>query len=262
MPLLSSTRKAATLSPPLPVHNSILNRQGLAFRRGQFSLLASAPGVGKSLFATNLAIRTQIPILFLSADSDEWTVKTRACSILTGTPLDQVEKHLNNGDDDSWEDVYAGFLRQADHVDWCFQTDIDLEFVVLRMQAHAEMRGDYPQLIVLDNLANCIQDSDNEYAELRAICRELQRIARGTNAHVMALHHVKGAKEDGLKPIGMGDLLGNIGKIPEVVLGLARAGDNLCTLTIAKNRGGKSGQAIQLPVDYSRATVGGYELHQ
>lgn len=256
MPLLSTTRKAASLSPPLPIANSILGRHGLAFRRGQFSLLAAAPGVGKSLFATNLAIRTPVPCMFFSADSDEWTVKTRACSILTSTPLDDIEKHLN---DEQWEAYYADFLRQSDHVDWCFQTDIDVEFLVLRLQAHAEIRGDYPQLIVVDNLTNCVTDSDNEYAELRGICRELQRIARMTNAHVLALHHVKGQKESGDKPIGMGDLLGNIGKLPECVFGLNRNGENMVNLHVAKQRGGKSGMSIELPVNYPTATVGGYQ---
>ena len=257
MALLSSTRKAATLSPPLPINNSILNRHGLAFRRGQFSLLAAAPGVGKSLFATNLAIRTPIPALFFSADSDEWTVKTRACSILTGTPLDDVDKQLSNPNDEAWEDYYAGHLRQADHVDWCFQTDLDMEFVVFRLQAHAEMRGDYPHLIVVDNLGNTV-DPENEGTQLKANCQELQRIARSTNSHVLALHHVKGAKEDGTRPIGLGDLLYNTGKIPELVLGLSRSGENECHLTVCKNRGGKSGQQLQLPVHYATATIGGY----
>jgi hypothetical protein len=258
VPLLSTTRRAAVLSPPLPVPHSLFAGNGLSFRRGQFSLMASAPGVGKSVFATNLSIRTRVPVLFFSADSDEWTVRTRACAILSGTQLDDIEKNLN---DEAWEAFYADKLAAANHIDWCYQSDIDLEFLVLRLQAHAELRGDYPHLIVVDNLGNTVADQDNEYAELRGTCRELQRIARSTNAHILALHHVKGAKENGVQPIGLGDLLGNIGKISEVVLGMNRLpGDpNAVNISVAKNRGGKSQQQIRMPLDYATATLGGFE---
>jgi len=255
MPLLSTARHTVTLSPPLPVQNRLFNANGLSFRRGQFSILAAAVAVGKSVFAENLALFTKAPALFFSADSDEWTVRTRACAILSGAMLDDVEKNLH---DEGWETFYADKLRNADHVDFCYRTDIDLEFVVRRLEAYTEMRGDYPHLIVLDNLANTVTDNDNEGAELRAICRDLQRIARETKAHVMALHHVVGPKENGLQPIGVGDLLYKIGKIPELVLGLHRNGENAVTLTVPKSRGSKSGLSLPLSMHYPTATVGGY----
>lgn len=255
MPLLSASRKATVLAPPLPVSNTVFASAGLAFRRNQFSLVTAAPGVGKTLFATNLCIRTPVPSLYFSADSDEWTVKQRACSILSGVPLATVEQQLN---EEAWEAYYADHLRATDHIDWCFQSDIDTEFIVYRMQAYAELRGDYPQLIIVDNLGNAVVDQDNEGSELKAACRELQRIARHTKAHVMALHHVKGSKENGDKPIILGDLLYNIGKIPEMVLGLHRDPATGFTVTVPKNRGGKSGLALPLGVDYNTAIVGGW----
>lgn len=255
MSLLSSSRKATVLSPPLPVVNRQFAQHGLVFRRGQFSLVAAAPGVGKSVLATNLVVRTQVPAFYASADSDEWTVKQRACSILTGQQLSLVEQQLN---EEAWEEFYADKLRSADHVDWSFQTDIDPEYIGLRLNAYAEARGDFPSLIIIDNLGNTVVDQDNEAAELRAACRDLQSLARRTKAHVMALHHVKGPKENGDKPILLGDLLYNLGKIPEVVLGLHRDPQGVM-LTVPKYRGGKHGMTIPLNLDYSTATVGGFQ---
>jgi hypothetical protein len=258
MPLLSARRQTTTLAPPLPVANTIFASAGLVFRQGQFSILAAAPGVGKTVVATNLCIRTPVPAIYFSADSDEWTVKQRACSILSGVELTEVETRLG---DDAWDDHYTDMLRKADHVDWCFQSDIDTDFIVTRLQAYAELRGDYPRLIVVDNLGNTVVDQDNEGSELRATCRELQRIARNTGAHVMALHHVAGAKENGLQPILLGDLLYKIGKIPEQVLGLYWAGGEQYaspTMTAPKYRGGKGGLTIPLGIDYTKATVGGF----
>lgn len=259
MPLLSASRKATVLAPPLPVSNSVFAQHGLVFRRGQLSLVAAAPSVGKTLFATNLGIRTPVPALYFSADSDEWTVKQRACSILSGVKLNTVEQQLG---EEAWDQYYTDQLRHTDHVDFCFQTDIDPEFIVQRIFAYAELRGDYPQLIVVDNLGNTVVDQDNEGAELRATCRELQRLARITGAHVMGLHHVTGPKENGLQPILLGDLLWKLGKIPEMVLGLnwtdvQRSGLNV---TVPKFRGGKGGISFQLPVDYTTATIGGFKV--
>jgi hypothetical protein len=269
MPLLSASRKATVLAPPLPVTNSVFAQHGLVFRRGQLSLVAAAPSVGKTLLAANLSIRTPASSavpggpprgnLYFSADSDEWTVKQRACSILTGVKLNTVEQQLG---EDSWDQFYTDTLRLADHVDWCYQTDIDPEFIVQRIFSYAELRGDFPQLIVVDNLGNTVVDQDNEGSELRAICRELQRLARITGAHVMGLHHVTGPKENGLQPIFLGDLLYKLGKIPEQVLGMnwidvQRSGLNV---TVPKFRGGKGGISFQLPVDYTTATVGGFQV--
>jgi replicative DNA helicase len=258
MPTLYLPRpRAAQLAPPLPVNNRVLNGAGLAFRRGQFSIMAAAPGVGKSVFATNLALRAKVPTLFLSADSDEWTVMTRACSILSGVPLATVEDNLN---EESWQDWYGGLLMGSEHVDWCFQSRIDIEFICNRILAFEEIYGEPPQLVVVDNLKNTVMDPERQYAELEGICLELQEVARLEQCHVLALHHVKGAKEDGRSPIGLGDLLGNIDKIPEVVLGLnwPNASRDSLTLTVPKNRGGPSGQHLYLDIDYSRATVGGF----
>lgn len=257
MPVLSASRKAVVLAPPLPVQNSVFSQAGLVFRRGQFSLVAAAPSVGKTLFATNLTIHTPVPALYFSADSDEWTVKQRACSILTGTQLDVVEQQLN---DETWEQFYTDKLRSLDHIDFCYQTDIDPEFIVQRMLAYGELRGEWPQLVIVDNLGNTVEDPESQGAELQSSCRELQKLARKTKAHVMALHHVVGPKENGDKPILLGDLIHKVGKLPELVIGLSWTDQSRTQLlmNVPKFRGGKGGIAFQLPIDYTRATISGF----
>jgi hypothetical protein len=74
----------------------------------------------------------------------------------------------------------------------------------------------------------------------------------------MGLHHAKGQYETGDKPVNLGALLYNIGKIPEMVLGLHRDPATGFTVTVPKNRGGKSGMALPLGVDYNTARVGGF----
>lgn len=260
MPLLSTARSSTTLAAPLPISNQHLQAAGVALRQNQFSLLAAAPGVGKSLLASNIAVRSPMPSLYFSADSDEWTAKTRAASILTKYDLGQVDQWLNEGG--KAEAYVMQALAKADHVDWCFRTDLDLDFIAYRIKANEELNGAFPRFVVVDNLGNAVADQESETAELKGMCRELQVMARKTGAHFLGLHHVVGPKENGDQPIGLGDLIGKIGKIPEVVLGLSRNPQNPTgelILTVPKNRGGKAGSHIRLPVDYSKAWIGGFK---
>lgn len=254
MAVLSSL--VGVMPPALPERAGFLREAGVKLRRSQFSIVAAAPAVGKSTVATNYAIRTGVPSLYFSADSDEWTVRPRCAAILTGKPLAGVEQDLT---DPAWLPFYQETLSQADNVDWCYRSDIDLDFIIQRVKAHKEVRGPAsPSLIVVDNLTNTVT-SDDEYGELRGTCRALQGLARTTGAHVMALHHVTGAKENGDQPIWLGDLLGKIGKIPEIVIGFNRMDQQWLNMTVAKNRGGPSGRQYAVSIDYSRATVGGFQ---
>lgn len=253
MPLLSTSQKTTALAPALPISNRVFDQLRLYLRQGQFTILASAPSVGKSVFARNLVVKTKIPSLFFSADSDEYTVKTSVLGAVTQRELVEIERNLQ---DDSWEDYYNEHLRQADHVEWSFNTDITLDYIEQKLEAYAEMYGDYPKLTVIDNLSDMLADADGDvYIELRRICRELRAIARNTHCHVIALHHLTGEYEDGMKQVTLKALEGKVGKIPENVLGLNWTPHQTVEMTVPKARGTKRGMAVPISLDYSKALV-------
>ena len=260
MALLSATnRKAATLAPALPINLHPLSRY-VKFRQGQMSMIAASPGAGKSVMATNIAVRCNVPVLFFSADSDEYTVRQRVLAILTGQTLEAVESGLK---DPQWFEYFGQQILAADHIDWDFTADIDADYITKRLKAYCELREDWPKLIVVDNLGNSVVDMDNEYSELRSMMRELKATAGITQAHVMVLHHVKGFHElenNRATPISTGSLQYNLGKIPEIVLGLNRPTDSEVNLSVPKNRGGKSDLQLPLLLDYSRSTIEGFEV--
>lgn len=258
MALLSAQRKSVTLAPALPIRLTPFDQHRLVLRQGQFTLLASAPSVGKSVVARNVVVNTRdIRSLYFSADSDEYTVKTTVMGMLTGEAMAEIEKKLTS---DAWEHYYQQQLHSADHVDWCFSPEINLDFIANRMKAHTEMYGEFPKLAVVDNIGDMVTEGEEEYAELRSICRELRKMARYTDAHIIGLVHVKGAFEDGQKAVTMGSLLGNLAKTPENVLGLNWT-DPTCSrvqMIVAKARGAKRGAVIPLDLNYDNATVGGF----
>lgn len=258
MALLSSARRSTALAPPLPISNRILNSAGVVLRRGQFSMLAAAPSVGKSTVARNLCIFSRdVRSLYFSADTDEYTVRKNAISVLTGSPLNQVDSQLES---ESWDSYYNNKLTEVDHVDWQYGTDVDPETIALQMNAYSERWGDYPDLVVVDSLGNTVEDDENEIAELKANCRELHRMARATKCHIMALHHLTGEYEDGDKPVTLKALKGKVGQWPELAIGLSwprgkEAGALL--MTVPKNRNGERGLQIEVPIDYATGLIGG-----
>lgn len=255
---LASTRQTSVLAPPLPIRNKVFDQLRLYLRLGQFTILGAAPSVGKSIFARNLVVKTAVPSLYLSADSDEYTVKTGVAACLTGQTLEVVEKQM---EEEAWDNYYLDLFTSVDHVDWCFNPDIDLDFLENRMNAYAEIEGDYPKLLVIDNLSDMVTDEDGDiYVELRRICRELRVIARKTHCHILALHHLTGEYEDGLKTVTLKSFEGKVGKVPENALGMywGDKGQQQVILTVPKARGTKRGMEVPIKMDYERALIGDF----
>ena len=66
---------------PLPDAWRSLAAKQIKFRRGQVCMVAAQPNAGKSMFALIYAIKTKVPTLFFSADTDTTTVAIRAAAL-------------------------------------------------------------------------------------------------------------------------------------------------------------------------------------
>ncbi len=233
-----------------------LSNRGFYLRRGQTSLTVAAPGVGKSALWLNLALRMHAPCVYWSADTDRHDVTMRALAALTGYTMDQCGEYAAAGSINT-----AELLHKADHISWVFDPDITGEHVTARLRAFAEINGQYPELVIVDNLSNTVTGQD-EYAELRQVTRAMQKIARQTNAHVAMLHHALGEYENGDRPIPQGGALGKLAKTPEQMLTLFNAAENQMAVAIVKNRSGKPDPMAKRPIllstDFSRASVFGF----
>lgn len=221
----------------------------------------AAPGVGKSQIWLNLAQRIGCPTLYWSADTDSAEVFLRSGAISTGFTTDQIEQYLGS---ESAEWITDKIEKQSRHIDFVFDSPITGSMLDQRMAAFATMRGEWPALVVLDNLSNAIQNPADEYAEIRAVQTQAQVVARTTGAHVAILHHAKGEYDSGSKPIPQSGGLQNPFKIPAVGLTAYRPDeDDRIAINLVKLRGGKSDPAarhpITLPIDFSRASLLGYE---
>ncbi|MER6102384.1 AAA family ATPase [Streptomyces sp. NPDC001832] len=212
---------------PLPSPFRGLARHEVEFRRGEFSLIAAGPGTGKSLFALNLALYGNIPVMYYSADSNAATQLTRATAILTGDNVKDVKRKLLA---DDFEE-YTAYLAKRWWLRFNYEARPTLSVIETDLRAYFEVFGMFPHLIVVDNITNvdagAVGDAESFTFGLEAMCEFMSDMARYTGAHVLSLHHVTGEYSDGLQPIPLSGVKGKIGRIPNVILTMHKETDEM-----------------------------------
>lgn len=208
--------------------------QGVYLRRGQLAMLVAAPGVGKSVLATSYVVQSGARTLYLSCDTDAYTTSIRLISAATGSTLEEAEAARAAG---------AGWALDAldgiDNVFYAFPSAPDEREVAERLLAYREAQGEFPELLVVDNLANIAFD-DEEFAGLRRVMREFQSVGVRTGTSILVLHHATGEYEDGTKPIPQSGAAGKLAKMPGLILSAYRRAANELGVSVVKSRFGRA----------------------
>lgn len=239
--LTRAKRARGEAGDPLPTVFETLARETVHIRKGQFTLVAAAPGVGKSVFGMALALRSGVPGYYASADTDAFTMYLRAGSMFTGWRTNDIEAAVSGG---MTAEVDA-HLEKVNHVRFDFSGRIEIPSLEEELKAYAMTYGEWPSLIAIDNLSNIDMDGDGQQA-LENSCDYLHELSRETGAAVIALHHVTGPYDDGITPVPLSGLRGKISKVPEMVLTLYRdpsvglSGLGSLFVCPVKNRTGKA----------------------
>lgn len=243
-----------------------LERVGAKFRRGQLSLIAGAPGGGKSAFATYEAVKaaywdeeyfqeTPVPTLYFSADTDKKTLGNRITASITKHTVDDSEKLLLANDEDTW---YA-LDQNTEHIWFSWDRAPNVDDIAAEVEAFAMIMGEWPHKIVIDNLKNIYIEENGEAGEhvrYDRVLDYLHELAGITGAHIMVLHHVTGYFEIGNVPIPLSGILGKVTKPFRLILTLHRAWDGMLGISVVKNTSGQmdpTGNLIlHIPYDLSR----------
>ena len=243
-----------------------LEKNGAKFRRSQLSLIAAAPGGGKSAVATYIATRMEywddeqfttvpVPTLYWSADSDKKTIGNRITASVTKHTVDEAEKLLERGDRETWETLEFN----TDHIWFAWDRGPSLEDIEKEVEAFALVHGEWPHLIVIDNLKNVwIEESGDggEHIRYDRVLDYLHELAGITGAHILVLHHVTGIYENGDQPIPLGGILGKVTKPFRLILTLHRTWDGQMGICIVKNSNGPMDAGgkliVKMPYDLER----------
>lgn len=221
---LSPNKLAA--STPLPDVLGLAKKfPGAYFRRGQTSLIAAEPNMGKSPLVRWMCVQWALQglrVLYFSADSDEYTTWKSVASAVTGQPATYLIGSPK-------AKTSAALSRLGGRLSFVFETDPSYQDVMEECAAFFELWGAYPDVVVVDLLADVQGESEDEYAALRQHTQAFKRLARTTDSHVIMINHVnekeeKEGRDKGPKrivPPPRSQITGKINKKPEIVITLA-----------------------------------------
>jgi predicted ATP-dependent serine protease len=233
-----------------------LKREGIRFRRGQVTMIAGQPNSGKSLFALFYGVKAKVPTLYISADTDAYTTAIRAAAILTNSQQHTIEESLKNGTDE----VYNQALGSLTHMEFSFDPSPTLDDIHMMIKAYGEKYGEWPQLIIIDNLMNVSALHDNEWTGMRDIMKAAHHLARETESAIFILHHTSEAEGDPLRPPARRAIQGKVSQLPEMILTVAMDTDQgVFKIACVKNRFAKHSAMgdmwVELSADASRMTL-------
>jgi energy-coupling factor transporter ATP-binding protein EcfA2 len=233
---------------PLPNMYEPLRARGIEVCKGQLSLIAAPPGAGKSTLAMNLMVRMGVPTLAFLLDTDQLSAAARFGSIVTGDVFGHVKRNI-----DSYHESLSS-LRDTQVV----FSAMDMDDIRLQVSAYEQRYGLPPDLVLVDNLGNLTSAMDNEWALLKALCLELDLLAREMQMAVVACAHMTDLETT--TPAGRTKLLGKVSQYPRLILSIGYdPGTWEYKISAVKNSSGPSDMSGTSPVtmwaDFSRMRI-------
>lgn len=229
-------RRGTSAGVPLPDFFPLLKANEIRLRRGQLTMLVAQPNGGKSLYAMFAAIQMRVPTLFISADTDESTMRIRAAAHLMQTPTKEIEEMMASSASvlvDEAMEVLDEFLFLA------YEPAPSLDDIWEECLAVEEVLGRWPELVVIDNLMNITGESDGEWQEMRANMQHFHTLARKIDACLLVLHHVSENDSRPFAPPSRRSVQGKVNQLPEQILSVAmNPKENQFRIAAVKNRHG------------------------
>lgn len=241
IPMTRALRGRGDEGNPLPPVYKALEKLGARPRRGQLTLVAGAPGGGKTALVLNWVLKSGLPTAYVSADSDASTLAERVSANLLGKTVDEMQLHFSKRDA-VYEQALQAIHQKANRVMWDFGKAPDIASIEGSVKQFNYLYQEDPAIIVADNLKNIWADSESDgqdHVRYDRVIDGLRQIGGATGAAVFVLHHVVGEYENGDKPIPLGGLLGKVSKDFSLVLTIHRGG-MYQNVSVTKNRTGKS----------------------
>ena len=220
---------------PLPTVFRTFDVNKIVIRRAEVSMIAGTPGAGKSTLALAVALRSKVPTLYISADTNAHTMAMRLLSMISGQPQSTAEQMLI----ESVEESRKTINEHSGHIFWSFDSAPTLADLDMEVSAFEELWGCPPTLIVIDNLIDISNDSGEEFAAMRSTIKELKYLARDTNAAVLLLHHTK-ESYPGNPCQPRSALQGMVAQLPALILTVGTNAPGYIAVAPVKNRYGKA----------------------
>lgn len=227
-------------------------------------MVSAQPNDGKSLLTLWAVIQWAqlgIKTLYFSADTDEETTLRRAAATITGQPQNIIESRMREG----WDEIALALADLKGGVVFDFETDPTFQHIHEELVAYFDAWGNYPEVVVIDNLMDIAGENEDEYAAMRDTTRAMKRFARLTGCAVILLHHCNESEKRENHPPARKEITGKVAQKPEMILTVQLDG-MMMRIACVKNRAGpKDPKGIVhfvLMVDFERVQFFGPNYKQ
>lgn len=232
--LARTVKRGVAAGEPLPAPWPIFEEKRALIRRGGITEFAGPPGSMKTVALINVSMRTNVPTLYFSSDSDDHTMASRVLAYQTGKPSEETERWLKGN-----QEFASDVLKAADHIKWCFNPAPTFQDLYNELDAFAEIHGQYPHMVVIDILMDIDDGTGTVDQNYWATMAELKVMARETQSAIVLAHHTsESVKGEPCQPRSA--IMGKANQLPILILTLA--GDsfnNRLHFAVVKNRYGK-----------------------
>lgn len=240
--LVQARKQSQSLGEPLSLPIQGLYDHDIHIRKGQVTMVAAAPGSGKSMLVQALLHAgrggRKNTVLYFSADSGPEVMHERAGALSTDLDQGTIREMTERGNTAT---VDAAIQVKHSHVTYSFRGSPSEDYIIDELTAYVELHGRFPEAIVVDNIKDLADDEDaDEFRALEDAVMFMKDMARDTGAAVIGLHHVAGHLEDGESPIPLSGIRGKISKTPALILTLYRPSSEVLRVSVVKNRNGKA----------------------
>lgn len=216
----------------LPSVFPVLAGTGIRARLGTATVIMGPPGAFKTGFAMYYTLRLNLPTLYWSADAEDFETVERAAAAVTGVTMREVAQNYAKYEED---------LAFLDNVRFVYGDSPTYDDLVLDLAAYHELHGEFPKVLVIDNLMNVTGENENEWASMRDTAKVIHKLTRITGAAVFVLHHASDDRTDPSIPAPRKSLQGKISQLPKAIWSLALAnGGTELRICAVKTRWGKA----------------------
>lgn len=249
MSLAQAADRRGQAGQPLPTVYAALEAAGANICLAQLTLIMGPPSAGKSLLGMNLLSAWQRPSLAFLLDTDQLSAAARFASIISGEFFAATKANI--------DDYRPALAREAAHIQTAFHAT-DADDIDLQLAAYAQRFGQPPDVLLVDNLGNMSSGFDGEWAVLKAMCLELDNIARREQIAVVACHHTTDLET--MEPASRTKMLGKVSQYARLILSVNfndATGDY--KVAVVKNSSGptdvRAERPIQMWADPARVAV-------
>lgn len=193
-----------------------MEQRGMRSRLGTATFIMGPPGAMKTAFALYYTLRLGQPLLYFSADSEEFEVVERAAAQVTGTPMSIVASDHAR---------YIGALDDLSYARFCFESSPSYGGLVEEIAAYTEVEGQFPRVIVIDTMMKVVGESDDEWASLRDTAQVVHEVTRITGAKVFVVHHASDDRVAPTTPASRNKLQGKVSHLPKEIWSVAADGN-------------------------------------